>query len=78
VNVSKKNLTLSLPAALIQAAKVLAAKRGTSLNALVRKNLEEMVRGEDEYEAALRRILSPSRKNLYRLRRPLNRTELYD
>jgi plasmid stability protein len=76
--VVKKNFTLALPAGLIQAAKVLAAKRGTSVNALVKENLEQMVRAEDEYQAALRRILSPSRKNLYRIEKRHSRAELYE
>ena len=39
----KQNLTISLPKALIQKAKALAAKRGTSLNQLIRGTLEEEV-----------------------------------
>jgi len=74
----KKNLTVALPAGLIQAAKVVAAKQGTSLNALVRQSLEQVVRSEDEYMAALRRILSPSTRNLYRLRGRFSRAEIYD
>jgi len=76
----KKNLTLSLPAELIGSAKVLAAKRGTSINALVKESLEELVRLEDEQAAALRRILSTSRKGLYRLKLKsgkFSRAELY-
>ena len=74
----KKNLTLSLPADLIQAAKVFAARRGTSINALVKESLGRMVRQEDEYAAALRRILAASEKPLYRTRRKVPRAKLYD
>ncbi len=75
----KRNLTLSLPAGLIRSAKVYAAKRGKSVNQLVRESLEKMVRSEDEYQAALRRILSASRKGLYRLKSAkFNRADLYD
>ena len=74
----RRNLTVSLPAGLIQAAKVVAAKRGTSINTLVKQSLEQIVRAEDEYAAALRRILAPSRKNLYRIRGRFRRAELYE
>ena len=51
--VQKKNLTLSLPSELIQAAKVYAAKNGASINALVKESLEQKVRSEDDHMAAL-------------------------
>ena len=76
---AKKNLTLSLPGELIRSAKVYAAKRGTSINALVKESLDKMVRVDDERQAALRRILAASRKGLYRLKNAkLNRAKLYD
>ncbi len=76
---SKKNPTLSLPAELIRGAKVLAAKRGTSINALMKESLQQRVRSEDEQAAALRRILSASRKSLYRLklRKGTLRSQIY-
>jgi plasmid stability protein len=76
---AKKNLTLSLPAELIRAAKVLAAKKGTSMNDLVKKGLEKMVGSDDEYTAALGRILATSEKGLYRTKKArIARSELYD
>ncbi|MBI3694717.1 MAG: CopG family transcriptional regulator [Acidobacteria bacterium] len=74
----RKNLTLSLPSELIQAAKVHAAKRGTSINALVKESLEQMVEPQDDYMEALKRILDASRKGLYRSSRKVPRSELYD
>ena len=41
-----------MPADLIQAAEVLAAKRGTSINSLVQESLQKIVRSEDETVAA--------------------------
>ncbi len=76
--VQKRNLTLSLPSELIQAAKVHAAKRGTSINALVKESLERMVQPTDDYMAALKRILDASRKGLYRSSRKVPRSELYE
>ena len=72
----KKNLTLSLPSELIQAAKVYAAKHGTSINALVKESLEQKVRAEDEAMEALNRILA--QKDLYRSTRKVHRSELYE
>ena len=72
----KKNLTLSLPTELIRSAKVYAAKRGTSINALVKESLNKMVRQDGQRDAALRRILSP--KNKFWMGKKLSRAELYD
>ena len=73
---NKRNLTLSLPADLIRAAKVLAAKRGTSINSLVQESLQKVVRSQDETAAALERILATSFKGPYN-KKKWNRSELY-
>jgi len=73
---AKRNLTLSLPEELIRSAKVLAAKRGTSLSAMVRDSLERLVGSQDEYQAAAERILA--RGGLFRSTRKVSREELYD
>ncbi len=73
----KRNLTLSLPVDLIRSAKVLAARRGTSVNALVRESLEGMVRSEDTVQDALQRILASSAEGLYRTRK-VSREELHE
>lgn len=75
----KRNLTVSLPNDLIRSAKVLAAKQGASLNALIREDLEKMVRAEKNYQESLEWILKTARKGLYRVpKRRVSRTELYD
>ncbi len=73
---TKRNLTLSLPEDLIQSVKVLAAKRGTSLNAMVRDSLERLVSSQDDYQAAAARILA--RGGLFRSTRKVSREEIYD
>ncbi len=76
---TRRNLTLSLPADLIRSAKILAAKQGTSLNELIKQNLQKMVQAEDQYAAALRRILAASERGSYRTHRPRpTRAELYE
>jgi hypothetical protein len=72
----KRNLTLSLPVDLIQSAKVVAAKRGTSLNAMVRDSLERLVSSQDDYQAAVERLLAQG--GLFRSTRKVSREELYD
>ncbi len=52
------NITLKVDDVLLQEAKILAARRGTSVSRLVADKLEELVRGDMEYEAARRRALN--------------------
>jgi hypothetical protein len=50
----KRNLTLQLDEDLIRRAKVLAARRGTSVSGLVAHQLRELVEQDERYEAARR------------------------
>lgn len=50
-----QNLTLKLPAAIIQKAKIVAAERGTSISALITGKIEEIVGEDAAYQAAKRR-----------------------
>lgn len=49
-----RNLTLQLDETVIHRAKILAAKRGTSVSSLVAKEIERMVEDDERYEAARR------------------------
>ncbi len=75
----KTNITLKLDADLLQAAKVLAAKKGTSVSALVTLKLEEAVKEEDEYQQAMKRALELM-KNSTALgwQKPKSRDELHE
>ncbi|CAN5851712.1 hypothetical protein BH23CHL8_BH23CHL8_10550 [soil metagenome] len=53
----KSNLTLQLDAEVIRRAKVVAAKRGTSVSALVARELDALVARDERYEDARRRAL---------------------
>lgn len=53
----RQNVTLSLPKETLQKAKILAAKRQTSLSALLTETLEEIVAKSDMYEIAKQRQL---------------------
>ena len=54
---AKTNLTLQLDADVIRRARGVAARRGTSVSALVARELDELVAREDRYEDARRRAL---------------------
>lgn len=51
-----KNLTLAIDGTLLDAARVYAAKRGTTVNAMVRDYLLGIAQQEDRYTRARRRI----------------------
>ncbi len=52
---AKRNLTVQLDDEVIRQAKVLAARRGTSVSTLVAAELERLVADDDRYEEAQRR-----------------------
>lgn len=52
---AKANLTLQLDEDVIRRARVVAAKRGTSVSALVARELDELVDQDARYEDAWRR-----------------------
>ena len=49
---TKANLTLQLDKEIIRRAKIVAAKRGTSVSALVARQLAELAAHDERYEAA--------------------------
>jgi hypothetical protein len=53
----KNDLTLHLEAETVLRAKVLAARRDTSVSALVARTLDRMVEDDERYEAARQRAL---------------------
>ena len=53
-----RNITLSLPEEVLREAKVVAARRGTSVSALLAGALDELVEGERGYAAARERDLA--------------------
>jgi hypothetical protein len=54
---AKTNLTIQLEEDVVRRARVLAAKRGTSVSALVARQLTELVADDERYEAAHRRAV---------------------
>jgi hypothetical protein len=75
---SKQNLTIQLDRPIIRKAKVLAAKRGTSIGALVAAQIEEFVRAEDAYESARRHALELLGRGLHLGGGRLDRESLHE
>jgi plasmid stability protein len=76
---SVRNITFSLPVDLIRRAKVVAAERDTSLNALVRDALAQAVDCSDRYRQAGERLLARSAFGLFEIpAERWTREELYD
>ena len=63
-----RNITFSLPVDLVKKAKIVAAEQDTSLNALVRTALEQVVEGRKRYQDAGERLLRKSRAGLYEIK----------
>jgi hypothetical protein len=53
----KQNLTVSLPPQTVQKAKILAAKRSTSISGLLAAQIEALVEADEAYEGAHRAAL---------------------
>ena len=54
----KQNITITLDKELINAGKVIAAQRGTSLNRMLREELEKLIRNAKNYEAAKQKAIA--------------------
>jgi predicted transcriptional regulator len=54
---ANRNITLSLPEETLKGVKVLAAKRETSVSAMLAEALETLVRAESGYEQARREFM---------------------
>jgi hypothetical protein len=75
----KANITLKLDAELIREAKVLAARAGSSVSALLSQKLEELVRKRKEYENAKLSALAQLRNGFdLHWTPPGSRDELYE
>jgi plasmid stability protein len=75
-----RNITLSLPDDLIRKAKAHAAQRNTSVNALVRKLLEEALSDDRRTRAAADRLLAIAEHGPYFKRDPrsVHREEMHE
>ena len=74
----KQNLTISLSADIIQKAKVLAARRSTSISGLVAEQIELLVGDEDAYERSQRAALALLKKGFHLGGAVISRDELHE
>jgi hypothetical protein len=75
---AKTNLTLQLDEDVIRRAKVMAAKRGTSVSALVARELDGLVERDARHEEASRRATEIMARATSRGGRSWRRDELHD
>jgi hypothetical protein len=74
---SKTNLTIQLDRDVIRRARIVAAKRGTSVSALVARELDDLVTREDRYEQARIRAMELMEAAKPRGGRAWTRADLY-
>jgi hypothetical protein len=74
----KQNLTVQLDEEIIREAKVLAAKRGTSVTALVAQQITKMTAAERRYDEAKARALAAMDDAVDRGGRNWTREDLYN
>lgn len=75
---AKRNLTVELDDEVIKKAKVVAAKRGTSVSRLVAMELEDLVEDDVRYEEARERALKALANAKPRGGRNWRREDLYE
>jgi hypothetical protein len=76
--VARRNLTLQLDEETVRQAKILAAKRGTSISGLVARELELLVARDARHEEAQRRAVELMARSVARGGRNWRREDLYE
>jgi len=76
----QKNLTLSVDADVLRAARKIALDRNTSVNQLVRDYLEQLTGEKDRQEEAAKRLQNLFRNSRYKIGGPITwkREDLYE
>jgi HSP90 family molecular chaperone len=75
----KQNITLRLSKETIHKARILAAKRSTSISGLLTSQIEELAKSEDDYERAMDRAFARIKKGFHMGEIPkLDRQALHD
>jgi hypothetical protein len=74
----KKNVTLALDEDLLDQARIVAAKRRTSITELIRRSLEDLVSGDQSRKRAREWLATMMSKPAYRVDRTWTREELHE
>jgi len=61
----KQNITISLDKDLIQTGKMIAAQQGTSLNRMLRLELEKIIRNARQYDMAKQKAIAAMKTGFY-------------
>lgn len=61
----KQNITISLDKDLVLIGKVIAAKQGTSLNRMLRQELERIIRNARQYDMAKQKAITAMREGFH-------------
>jgi Arc/MetJ family transcription regulator len=61
----KQNITVRLSKQTIQKARVLAARRSTSISSLLASQIEELATKEDAYDLAMKRAIARMKKGFH-------------
>ncbi|MDP2267688.1 MAG: hypothetical protein Q8K46_00820 [Deltaproteobacteria bacterium] len=61
----KQNITISLDKDLIQTGKVIAAQKGTSLNQMLRQELEKIIRNVRQYDMAKQKAVAAMNRGFH-------------
>ncbi|MGH3468967.1 MAG: hypothetical protein ACRDQF_14695 [Thermocrispum sp.] len=75
---TKRNVTIQLDEHFIELAKMLAVRRGTSVSALLAKQIEDLTAADARYEGARRRAVAALDGAADRGGRSWQREDLYD
>lgn len=76
--VPRRNLTLQLDGDVIRNARVIAAKRSTSLSRMVAEQIEQIVQADSAYRASEREALKILHRGFHLGGKPLKRDELHE
>lgn len=74
---NKTNLTIQLDQEVVKRAKILAAKRGTSVSGMVARQLDQLVAEDERYEAAHERAMELMSKGSPHGGRKWTRDDIY-
>jgi len=75
----KRNVTLSLEEELLHRARIVCQKKRTTLTKVIREQLENLVRQDEEYQSAMKRIIARMKERPIRVgKRSWTREELHE
>jgi predicted transcriptional regulator len=64
-NVGKQNVTISISPETVRKARILAARRSTSISGLLAEEIEKLVGAEEAYERSMRSALASLEKGFH-------------